>query len=783
MNTKHIFHHHGVSFLHLLAGLGIIVALALLTGADRCGEADFRISYPQPLSLGQYVNPFIGTGGIPWACGFNYPGASVPFGMVRLSPETALDGLVISNMHTSGYYYGDNQILQFSHTRLSGTGVTEGGNFGLMPVNESYPPEIWQNGLRARFSHDDENASPGYYAVKLPEQKVWVELTATERTGLHRYTFQKGSKPHLLLNVSSVIGDGHCEHSEVNISSDGREITGKTRYWGGFSGRYGGLPLYFVATFDQPFSHFATWQDGVMNDGSSSGTGNGVGADITFAGSASAHFVINVKLAISHLSLENARENLQAESATHNFDEIRAEAQRRWENELALIKVEGGSDDQKTIFTTALYHSFAMPTLFTDVNGAYLGFDKAAHQAEGFQYYTDLSLWDTFRTTHPLFVLIQPERQRDFVISLTKMAEESGYLPRWPSGGGETGSMLGSSADMVIADSYIKGITDFNTDIAYTTMKKMASHPPEPNSGFSGREGILDCLAYKFCPADLMEEAISRTQEFAYADFAIANFAQALGYNEDATEFFNRAQYYRNVWNPATQYFQPRYQDGTFEEPFYPSLLTYLDPTQEYTDDYVEGSALQWRWYVPYDVPGLISLFESREYFVSELNKFFRAARDAVGTMNPGPDYWHGNEPDIHAAYLFNYAGRPDLTQEWARWVMANKYGPAENGLDGNDDAGTLSAWYNLSALGFYPIAATDRYLIGSPLFSRAEVSMGAKTLIVSVENQGEKNLYVAAVSINGVPLTTPWFSHDQIKNGGEIHFIMSKEPTNWGKE
>jgi predicted alpha-1,2-mannosidase len=416
-----------------------------------------------------------------------------------------------------------------------------------------------------------------------------------------------------------------------------------------------------------------------------------------------------------------------------------------------------------------------MPTLFNDVNGEYFGFDNQAHQAEGFRYFTDLSLWDTFRTLHPLYNIIAPAEQRDMMVSLVRMAKEGGWLPRWPSGNGYTGSMLGTPADITIADAWLKGIRDFDVEFAYQSMRRTALGPTPPGASFSGRRGIESYLKNHYCAANMMDEAVSKTLEYAWADHSIGQLAQALGKTEDALLFSEHAEYYCNTWNPETQYFHPRKANGNFVDDFKPLLLTYLDLKGKYTDDYVEGSALQWRWAVPYDPQGLISLFENREYFVSELNDFFEKSDPAMGAWNPRPYYWHGNEPDIHAAYLFNEAGRPDLTQKWVRWILENKYDATYKGLDGNDDGATLSAWYIFSSLGFYPIAGSDVYQIGAPLFREAEVKMGENMLRIEADNLAPENCYVKKIWLNDTLLDRHWIRHSEFANGGVLRYEMMK--------
>ncbi|MCC6822245.1 MAG: GH92 family glycosyl hydrolase, partial [Verrucomicrobia subdivision 3 bacterium] len=647
-----------------LLGAAFVGALVLkhnrIVGA-KPGQLPTRV---QPGELGRWVNPFIGTGGFPWVCGHNFPGAMTPFGMVRLGPETASMLIRKRALNTSGYYYGDDQMLGFGHTRLNGTGATDGGHFLVVPAVAPLPPKAYRKGHSTRFSHREELASPGYYAVKLPQIGTLVELTATPRVGLHRYTFNPGQTPHLLLDVMNALGGRKSREGKLLVRPEVQEIEGAVRTFGTFAGRYGGVKVYFVARFSQPFASFATWQDDRPLPNQTIAEGEDVGVDLAF-GTTNQSQVITLKLAISYVSIENARANLETEAGAKDFDTVLAEAQRAWEAKLSLIKIQGGTEKQRTIFYTALYRVFQMPTVFNDANGDYLGFDRKVHHAAGFQYFTDLSLWDTFRTVHPLYTLIAPKDQRDMVVSLVKMLEQGGWLPRWPSGHGYSNSMLGTPADIVIADTYLKGIRDFDVEPAYQAMRRTALARTPPGAAFSGRRGVEHYLKYGYCPAGLMEESVSRTLEFGWADHAISLLAEALNHPEDATLFREHSQFYRNLWNTNSQYFQPRDAQGRFVEPFKPLLLTYLDRGNKFTKDYVEGSALQWRWAAPYDAEGMISLFQSRDYFVAELNRFFAQSDPAMGAWTPGSYYWHGNQPDIHAAYLFNDAGRPDLTQKW----------------------------------------------------------------------------------------------------------------------
>ncbi len=734
----------------------------------------------RPGDLGRWVDPFIGTGGVPWMCANNYPGVSQPFGVVRLSPETVSMITADRALNKSGYYYGDNKVLGFSHTRLNGTGAIDGGHFLVRPALEPVALDVAKEGRYDTFTHAEETAFPGYYAVQLAKPGILVELTATPRVGVHRYTFRPGTTAHVHIDVSNALGGRRSEEGYVRISPATGELEGSVRTFGTFAVRYGGIKVYFAARFSRPFDTCATWSGTQSVTGRAEVEGNDVGADAVFNATGDKE-VVELRLAISHVSIANARANLEAETAGKSFEEILEEAKAAWEDRLSLIKIHGGTDEQRTIFYTALYRAFQMPTVFNDVNGDYFGFDKQVHRAEGFRYFTDLSLWDTFRTTHPLYTLIAPDDQRDMLVSLITMGEQGGgWLPRWPSGNGYTNSMLSTPADIVVSESYLKGIRDFDIEAAYAMMRRTALEPTPRDAAFSGREGIEHYLEYKYCPAELMKEAVSRTFEFGWADSALANLAYyGLNNEEDAALFREHSTYYRNLWNPETRHFQPRNASGAFAEPFDPLKLTFLDRKGTLTNDFVEGSALQWRWGAPYDMRGMIELFGSPEYFVDELNAFFENADEDMGVFIPSSYYWHGNQPDLHAAYLFNDALRPGLTQKWVRWILDTKYGADYVGLDGNDDGGTLSAWFVFSALGLYPIAGTNEYWLGAPLFERAEIAVRDGTLTIIADNYAPGNRYATGVRCNGHRVDTDgWqITHEELVRGGELRFSMAPDP------
>jgi predicted alpha-1,2-mannosidase len=730
---------------------------------------------PKPGDLGRHVNPFVGTGGLSYLCGNEFPGATLPFGMVRLSPDTvSSSGRRATN--TSGYYYRDPKILGFSHTRLAGTGAADGGNFLVIPVAGGDSVAAVRHGLNAPYDHKNEIAFPAYYSVSLPERGLRVELTASQRVGVHRYQFAPGDAPHLLIHVTSVVGRGNSKNGHVRVLPQINEIEGSVRTFGTFSRRYGGIPVHFVARPSRRITAFGVWKEDSLTAGQATADGDDVGVDLVFekegaapGASAANRSTVELQVGISYVSIENARDNLNRETANYDFDSVLGHGIREWEEKLGRIRVEGGTEKERTLFYTALYHALQMPTTFNDVNGDYLGFDNKVHRASGFSYYTDMSLWDTFRTVHPLFCLIAPREQRDMAVSLVEMARQGGYLPRWPSGNGYTNSMFGTPADIMLTETYLKGIRDFDVETAYQAMRKAALGPTR-NSRFSGRAGVEDYLKYGYCPSDLMKQSVARTLEYSYSDHCIAQLAAALGHSEDAALFAKHALAYRQLWNPQMQYFQPRDSHGAFDKEFRPLLLTYLDRSGKYTHAYVEGSGLQWRWGVPYDGPALVSLFKSKEYFISELEQFFEHSVPQVN-VQPNAYYWHGNQPDLYSVFLFNSAGRPDLTQKWVHWILAQKYGDQENGLDGNDDGGTISAWYVLSSLGCFPTAGSDRYELVTPLWKRAELTLGSRKLVITAKPDRADTKASGSIRLNDIPVHRTSVSQQELLDAAKLSF------------
>ncbi|MBQ2963210.1 MAG: GH92 family glycosyl hydrolase [Clostridia bacterium] len=707
----------------------------------------------------QYVDPFIGTGGIPWTCGMLSPAATTPFGLVRLGPDTCfVGGAYIVKTNTSGYYYEHGHIKGFSHSRLSGTGAEDYSMFRVTPVTGTNKPGVMP------YSHKNETASAGYYAVYLPSTACLAEMTASVHTGVHRYTFFDKDDARLYIDVTSSTGTRTASNATAEYDEETGILTGYCLLPGQFAGRYDCLPTYFAARFDKEIKSLTV-----------TGEENNLGVDINF-GSIEGESV-ELKLAVSFVSKENAILNLDTETKDKSFEDVRKEAVALWEDRLSAADIQA-DDETKTVFYTALYHSMTMPSNFTDVNGEYLGFDKQKHVAQGYTYRSDMSLWDTVRTTHPLYTLIAHDVQEDCLKSLVEMTKQGGVnaVPRWPQGAGYTGSMFGDPANIMITESYIKGFTDFDVETLYNAMKNTSDNRVNRD----GRDCVEVYNEYGYVPQDLAgnEESVSHTLEYAWQDAAIAKLATLLGNTEDAEKYGEKAMYYKNLFNPETKYFHARNSDGTFVWNFNPNITYFYDMVliKKFADCYSEGSAKQWRWNALQDIDGMIELFGSEEYFVDELEDFMKSASRNRAAIDPGAGYWIGNEHDLHTAYLFANAGRPDLTQKWVRWTLDERFSTDINGIDGNDDGGAVSSWYVFSSLGFYPLAGTDQYWLGSPCVDSATVTLSnGNTLKITANNQSDDNVYVKSVTLNDTKLEGVYVTHEQLMNGGELVFEMSK--------
>jgi putative alpha-1,2-mannosidase len=755
----------------------------------------FTCVYSQTKNFTRYVNPFIGTGGH----GHTFPGATMPFGMVQLSPDTRIDDWDGS----SGYHYSDNQIYGFSHSHLSGTGIPDYCDILFMPT----VGDVNFDDFKSNFSHDNEKSEAGYYSVKL-DNGVSAELTATQRVGFHRYTFPQSDKANIVLDLK---WRDKVLDSELKIVSKTR-IEGYRRSSSWAKDQI----IYFVAEFSKPFLDKEIVEildnpnrlfvlDKAYNSYHSS-LGKGIKTSLKFK--TKPNEKILVKVAISPVSIEGARKNLQAEIPGWNFDKVRADAKAAWNKELSQIEVSGGTDAQLTTFYTALYHTKIQPNIFNDVDGNYLGLDKKIHNLnEGGNprvsrganpkskiqnpksNYTVFSLWDTFRAAHPLYTIVDQRRTADFINTFIRQYEQGGRLPVWELAGNETDCMIGYHAVSVIADAMAKGIKGFDYEKAF----EAAKHSAELNH--------FGLEAYKkrgYISMEDEQESVSKTLEYAYDDFCIAQMAKILldkfyerkyketgksasesnyGYTpilDDYIKYIKRSQNYKNLYDKQTGFMRPK-QNGNWISPFQPNEVTF---------NYTEGNAWVYSFFVPQDVSGLIELQGGRANFARKLDELFTTEQKLAGREQPDitgliGQYAHGNEPSHHIAYLYNYAGEPWKTQKLVRKILDEFYKPTPDGLIGNEDCGQMSAWYILSALGFYEVAPSiPNYDFGTPLFREAKINLeNGKSFITRAQNVSDKNIYIKSVKLNGKPYRKTFFAHEDLMNGGTLEFEMTDAP------
>jgi len=719
---------------------------------------------PKPAVL-LSVDPFIGTGFGGGNIGSCYPGATAPFGLVKASPDTGTAKAQPGFSHTAGYQYTDPYVLGFSHNHLHGTGIPDYGNVLLMPTDTMTPQKATRYGRKVALDHSLEVASPGYYAITLPDPQIRVEMVATTHCAQHRYTFT-GSSRTVLLDASASEGDGHSKGGALTIDAKNGIVRGWNHNNGNFSGRYDGYDVWFEARFGQPVLGFGTWNGAQLAQDSTAVTASEdpahFGAWLTFNLSA-----VEVQVCLSYVDAAGASEAMKTELPGWDFEATKQATQAAWQKELGKFELQGGTDDQRKSFYTAVYHSLQMPTIWSDVDGRYRGFDKQIHQTSGWHYVTDMSLWDTFRTTHPLYALVWPDVQRDALHSLAAMKTQGGYVPKWPMGGGEGGSMIGAHGASVAADSYLKGITDFEIDTLYDGLKQILSGPLPPGA-YAELGGIQDFIDKGFVNVDGESGSVSKTLEYAYDSFCMAEWAKALGKKDDAAMWASRAGNYKHLWDPKTQFFRAKHKDGSFTEPFDPRYWSF-----DGNPEYVEGSAWQWLWFVPHDEQGLRGLFGSDQAFVQKLEFFFAEAKLGFDFLLPTTFYYHGNEPDIDAAFLFSAAGRPDLTQKWSRWILETNYKTTPDGLIGNDDGGTLAAWYVFAALGLYPKPCVPGYSVTAPLFDKATVHLPGGDLVVQATGAAAGKVKVKTASWNGKVLTDMWLSHAEVAKGGTLVLAM----------
>ncbi|MFZ2286273.1 MAG: GH92 family glycosyl hydrolase [Bacteroidales bacterium] len=754
-------------------------------------------AYPQKADILQYVNPFIGTDRM----GHTYPGATVPFGMVQLSPDTDTLAYEVNGRYNSdvykycaGYQYSDNTIVGFSHTHFSGTGHSDLGDILIMPTTGTLQlnpgtADAPGKGYRSAFSHGNEKASPGYYSVKLEDHDIIAELTATTRTGMHQYTFNKGGDAHIILDMVHGIYNyaGKNVWTFIRVEND-TLVTGYRQTSGWARTR----TLFFAIAFSRPVESY-----GFVNEEPAQiyrGFWRRFDQRLNFPEAAGrlikGHFdfkttpgeQITVRVALSPVSTAGAIENMKAEAPRSDFGTTRSKAEEIWRDELGKIRVTTMNDDQAVSFYTALYHTFLSPTVYMDTDNNYRGPDQNIHSAGGFTNYTTFSLWDTYRALHPLFTIAQPSRTADMINSMLAHYDQSVHnmLPVWSHHANENWCMIGYHSVPVIADAIVKGIDGFDytraTEACVTTARNWYY------------DGLDDYVRLGYVPDERTGSSVSVTLEYAYDDWCIGQIINKLSAEplhakypgldtELYREFNDRSRNYLNVWDPSTGYMRPRKADGTFRDNF--DVLSTLG------QGFIEGNAWNYSLYVPHDPEQLISLMGGNKRFVQHLDslftmhlpdEFFAETEDITREGIIG-NYVHGNEPSHHVPYLYNYAGVPRKTQKWVRYIMDTKYLPSPDGLSGNDDCGQMSAWYIFSALGFYPVApGSDRYDLGSPLVKEAVLTLeNGKTFTVSAVDQRQENVYVKKIELNGRKLERLYITHDEIMQGGWLVFHMTK--------
>ncbi|MEI6680330.1 MAG: GH92 family glycosyl hydrolase [Mariniphaga sp.] len=836
--------------------LSFISISIVLISTFFCGINDTKKT-SKPKEPVDFVNPFIGTD----KEGNTFPGACLPFGMVQLSPDNGYQGVkaynyakttILGFSHTQLSGTGDGTLTNYCNILIMPTvgylkvfpGVSKSPDrlarrnvemkmsslsneekqklelatsqerrkkFRVLIQEErqkimmnlaksGVDTTILPKGYESGYSHTEEEATPGYYAVQLKDYNVKAELTATERAGFHRYTFPETDNAHIIIDVThSLTADRDASVAILNKNQiEGYVITDQE------GSNTNPLKCYFFAEFNKSFTSYGTWSgDSIKHDINSMHGKDGIGAFVNFSTSKGEQLLI--KVGISFVSIDGAKKNLAAEIPDWDFDKIRMQAKNTWNKKLNKISVKGGTESQKTTFYTSMYHSLMFPRTFSDANGTYFSqFDNTVHQAKSGRYYVDFSLWDTYRAEHPLLAYLEPERQNEMINTFLEMYDQGGRIPLYVCYKNYyMKGMIGDHAASVIADSYMKGIRGYNIDKAYEAMRKNAM---EPGEIAESRTGLNYYKELGYIPADKVRESVSVTMEYAYDDWCLAMMAKAMGKQEDYLLFSKRALYYQNLFDKSTGFMRPKKADGSWLEmcneppkiiraedgrPYYSCfdpLWVGVSPNRHFT----ESNAWQYLWHVPYDIQGLMNTMGGKKEFLSKLDTLFTMTPNETGPayapeFSKIGQYVHGNEPVHHVAYLFNYAGEPWKTQKRVRQIMDEKYISAPDGLCGNDDMGQMSAWYIFSALGFYPVAPGQNvFVIGTPIFEESTLDLGAyfgnQKFTVKAQGVSSSNFYIQSATLNGKTYNKSWITHEDIVKGGILIFKMGSKPNNqWG--
>ena len=745
-----------------------MLLLASGIGLFSCAEKDLPKEYTDS------VNVFIGTGGH----GHTFPGATLPHGMVQLSPDTRLFGWDAC----SGYYYDDTSIMGFTHTHLSGTGIGDYGDILFMPVVGEKPliagtAENPDEGYRSRFSHEQESARPGYYQVLLQDDSINVELTATLRAGLHRYTYPKTSDARLIVDMEPTIHGHQHPVTQIRVVNDST-IAGM-KYTVGWAKRH---YVYFYAVFSNPFD-YKLYSGTEYQSDSTSVTGNTAKAVMSFRNLPADGRVL-AKVGISSVDEEGARLNVEAEIPNWDFEGVMKQANTAWNEALGKIDIETSDNDSRTVFYTSLYHAFIQPSLASDVDGRYRTMGHEIKQDASYTNYTVFSLWDTFRAAHPLYTIVTPEQNQAFIRSLLRKYDEGGILPKWELASNETGTMIGYHAVSVIADAMMKKQCDFDVKKALEACIRSSVYDTTGVTPMMDRQ-ILNgklmpvSIKYKnelgYIPCDKVGGSVSQGLEFAYNDWLIAQMMKEHNRKDLYDKYMELSRNYRNYFDPETKLMRGRLSDGSWITPFDPASV-------QRPSNYVEGNAWQWAWFVPQDVEGLMELVGGQKSFEAHLDTLFTTSSELTGDPNAAADvtgmigqYAHGNEPSHHIPYLYNYAGAPRKTQALVDHILRTLYHNDPNGLSGNEDVGQMSAWYALSAMGFYSFCpGRPVYEIGRPIFDKVTIHLSnGKDFVIQAKNNSVENKYIRSMKLNGEELAKPRFSHFDLMKGGELIFEM----------
>lgn len=700
-----------------------------------CGPAQDPVELPDPAPIHDEVDVFVGTGGRGFGVGSTYPGPVLPFGMIQAGPDTQGEFATIGAQHCGGYRGEDPWITGFSQVHSHGMGTADYGVILLQPQ------QAWtgtRDETEYRLAKGAEEGRPGYYAVELldPEGTIDAALTTGARAAVHRYRFEDPSTAGVLLDLAHTLPDGTFHDALLTV--DGAEVSGWTHFSGAYSGRHGGEQISFVARFDPAPTAVESWDEDAA-----------VGAHFAFDAAE-----VTVRIGISFVDVDGARANLDADVGEASFDSVLAAAEATWEDRLATFAVAGGSDFDRAVYASSAYHSLLMPRLLTDADGRYPGFDGEAHAADGFTYYSDFSLWDTYRTQHPLLNLVWPEIQADFLRSLMTMHEQGGRVPQWPLGTGYTGGMIGKPETVVFADALVRGVGTDQVDLDEALEALRITADQKDRHAQYAVDGWLS--------TDTGGNSVSVTMEYAWADAAHANLASAAGDAALAADLRTRSTGWRALFDSETGFVRPRAADGTWLTPF--------DPETHY-DHFVEGNAWQYTFMAPQDLPGLVEGYGSADAFLQRLDQFFLfASYEEDPIAIPPLQYWHGNEPDIHSAFLFALMGEREQSVRWARWVEDAHYGLGYEGLPGNEDAGTMGAWYVWSTAGLYPIAGLTDYVLTEPRFALVRMRAGDGWLVTAKLGDGPYD----RITLDGVEWTQPTVPWSAIANGAEILWSAS---------